>query len=88
MKKSAEADGFMYRNYRSLGSRFRQSSDGTGRKAKLHAADAFGLEIDRKRAACVALGVADLVTGLGSPAGKLADAAHIKNRIKNDELRI
>ena len=61
-----------------LGGRLGQRTDGAGREPELHPADALGLEIDRKSPACVTLGMADFVTGLGSPAGKLADAAHKK----------
>ena len=59
-----------------LRGRFRQRADGAGRKPELHAADALGLKVDCERPARVALGMADFVTGLGSPAGELADAAH------------
>jgi hypothetical protein len=61
-----------------LGGGLGQGADSAGRKSELHPTDTFGLEIDRKCPARVALGMADFVTGLGSPAGKLADATHKK----------
>ena len=78
----------LHHRHQPLGGGLGQGADGAGREAQLHATDVLGLQIDRKRAAGVALGMTDLVTGLGPPAGKLADAAHTMDRIKNDELRI
>lgn len=56
-----------------------QGADGTGGKSEFHTTDALGLEVNRKRPASVALGVADLVTGLSSSAGELANARHRSN---------
>ena len=76
MKKSAGADQFLNSNAAHLRGRFCQGADGTSRETKLHAANTLCLQINRKCPACVALGMTDFVTGLGSPAGKLADATH------------
>lgn len=80
MKKSASSGLILPVRKPCLGGGLGQGADGAGREAELHTADVFGLQIDGKRATRVALGMADLVTGFGSPAGKLADATHTNGR--------
>ena len=75
-----------------LGSGLREGANRPGRKSELHPTNALGLQIDRKRTTSVTLGVADFVTGLGSPAGELADAAHsleiVPDNLKAPEKRL
>ncbi len=55
---------------------FSQSADGFGRQTKLYAINAFGLNIDRKGAARLDVGVAAIIAGLGAATGQLTYSAH------------
>ncbi len=43
---------------------------------EFHATDSFGLNIDRKGATAMALGVTDFVPGFGSASGEITGSAH------------
>ncbi len=82
---------FWYRRVLILGSALGQSADSAGGEAELHPTETLGLEVNGKRTARVALGMANVVSGLGTPAGELADAAHssvLKAIIENKPWRL
>lgn len=72
-KKIPERGFRRFISERNLGRSFGESTESSGGEAQLHTTDALGLEVDRKRTATVALGVANFVAGLGTPTGHLAD---------------
>lgn len=69
---------------RALGER----AEGLGCELELHAADALGLNIDRKGATGMTLGVADFVPSTGSAAGQITGSAHkiCLNSYKNQSI--